>query len=170
MNAIPYACAAQLAPALVQRLVRVESGANPLAIGVVGARLLRQPRDVPEALATVRRLEEQGANYSVGISQVNRYHFARLGWRTAMQRGFDACANLRAGAAILQDCFLRARARGLSGATLDGANPASRAALSCYYSGDFFKGERLGYVARIAGKLPSVPAPATRPPDLPLFD
>jgi type IV secretion system protein VirB1 len=170
MDSIPYSCAAQLAPALVRQLVRVESGANPYAIGVVGGRLLRQPRDLPEALATARSLEAQGANYSIGISQVNRYHFARLGWRQAMRRGFDACANLGAGAAILQDCHARARAAGLPGAVLDGANPASRAALSCYYSGDFFRGERLGYVAKVVGAAPFRSAPAARPPALPLFD
>ena len=172
MDAIPYTCAAGVAPALVRRLVQVESSGNRFAIGVVDGRLARQPRNLPEAVATLRSLEAQGVNYSVGISQVNRYHFARLGWHRAPQAAFDACANLRAGAGILQDCFVRAGGAGFRGAALDGRNPASRAALSCYYSGDFARGERLGYVAKYAGPAGAAVSatPARRAAILPLFD
>ncbi|NVE00154.1 lytic transglycosylase domain-containing protein [Massilia sp. BJB1822] len=151
LDAIPYACAPDVHPALVRQLVRVESGGNPYAIGVVGGRLARQPRNLAEALATVQSLEQQGANYSIGISQVNRIHFPRLGWHKEPASGFDPCGNLQAGAGILKTCYERALGAGYAGTALDGANAASRASLSCYYSGNFVSGERLGYVAKVLG-------------------
>jgi type IV secretion system protein VirB1 len=156
LDAIPYVCAPDVHPALVRQLVRVESGGNPYAIGVVGGRLLRQPRNLAEALATVQSLEQQGANYSIGISQVNRIHFQRLGWHKDLANGFDACGNLQAGAGILKNCYERAVGAGYAGKALDGANAASRASLSCYYSGNFVSGERLGYVTKVLGASPAI--------------
>lgn len=149
---IPYACGEGVRADLMQKIVRVESGGNPYAIGVVGGRLARQPRTLEEAVATVHSLEQQRFNYSIGISQVNRIHFARLGWAPSIASGFDACANLRAGAAILKDCFHGAVRAGYPGAELDGVNHASRASLSCYYSGNYVAGEKLGYVAKVLGQ------------------
>jgi type IV secretion system protein VirB1 len=62
---------------VMQHVVRVESSRNPFAIGVVGGYLVRQPKNLEEALATVRQLKEEGYNFSVGISQVNRYNLAK---------------------------------------------------------------------------------------------
>ena len=152
LDAIPYACGEGVDAAMMQKIVRVESSGNPYAIGVVGGRLERQPQTLAEAVATVRSLEKQRFNYSVGISQVNRVHFARLGWAPAIESGFDVCNNLRAGAGILKTCFNGAVRAGYAGTGLDGSNPASRASLSCYYSGNYVTGEKLGYVARVLGE------------------
>ncbi|MDA7418431.1 lytic transglycosylase domain-containing protein [Xenophilus arseniciresistens] len=123
-------------PATVMRhLVEVESGANPFAIGVVGGRLVRQPRSLAEASATVRMLETAGYNYSVGVAQVNKANLQRYGLDTP-EKAFDRCANLTAGAAILAAC--RSSAGGNWGK-----------AFSCYYSGDFVTGFRHGYVQKI---------------------
>jgi type IV secretion system protein VirB1 len=125
-------CAPSVHPETMAALVRVESGFNPYAIGVVGGRLVRQPKNLPEALATVRALETAGWNFSVGLAQVNRHNLDRLGmdWGTA----FDPCGNLRAGSEILAECYGRARPRS------DGDQRALHAALSCYYSGNFQRG------------------------------
>lgn len=144
-------CAAENIPAIMQKVVRVESGGNPYAIGIVGARLVRQPKTLAEAVATVRNLEENGLNYSVGISQVNRIHFARLGWRGAIEKGFDICTNLRAGADILKTCYDGAVRAGYPALGSAGQNHAERASLSCYYSGDYVTGKKLGYVAKVLG-------------------
>jgi len=58
---------------VMQHVVRVESSGNPYAIGVVGGRLARQPRNLSEAVVTAQMLEQQGYNFSLGIAQVNRY-------------------------------------------------------------------------------------------------
>src|SRR3546814_5730950 len=64
---------------VMQHVVRVESSFNPYAIGVVGGHLVRQPKSLPEALATVRMLEQGGYNFSVGLAQVNRKNLDKYG-------------------------------------------------------------------------------------------
>jgi type IV secretion system protein VirB1 len=139
-------CAPGVHPQTMAAVARVESGFNPYAIGVVGGRLVRQPVARDEAVATARSLEAQGFNFSLGVGQVNRHNLARYGLDYAS--AFDACANLRAGAAILTECYARAsKSRPDSQAAL-------RAAFSCYYSGNFETGFREGYVAKVIGDAP----------------
>jgi type IV secretion system protein VirB1 len=134
-------CATNVDVVTLAALVRTESGFNPFAIGVVGAHLERQPTSLAEALATVRVLEARGFSYSVGLAQVNNRNFAKYGETAASL--FEPCRNLRAGAAILTDCFAR------SSATRVDQQSALRAALSCYYSGNFTTGFRAGYVGKV---------------------
>jgi len=122
-------------PAIMQHVVRVESSFNPYAIGVVGGRLVRQPRSLPEALSTARMLESKGYNFSLGLAQVNRHNLVRQGLDT-YEKAFDVCPNLRAGARILAEC--RGRASGDWGK-----------AFSCYYSGNFVTGFQHGYVQKV---------------------
>ena len=81
---------------VLQHVVRVESGFHPYAIGVVGGRLARQPRNLTEAVATARMLEQQGYNFSLGLAQVNRYNLRRHGLGS-YEQAFTSCDNLRAG-------------------------------------------------------------------------
>lgn len=120
---------------VMQHVVRVESSYNPYAIGVVGGRLQRQPRNLSEALATVRMLESRGFNFSLGLAQVNRYNLARYGL-ASYEQAFQPCANLQAGSRILAECYRRSgRDWGKS--------------FSCYYSGNFVTGFRHGYVQKV---------------------
>jgi type IV secretion system protein VirB1 len=129
-------CQGLAVPAIVMRhVVHVESGANPYAIGVVGARLLRQPKNLDEAVATARMLEARGYNFSLGIAQVNRSNLGRYGL-DSHDKAFDACANLSAGAHILANCYASA-----------GRDWGK--AFSCYYSGNFVKGFEDGYVQKV---------------------
>lgn len=137
-------CAPDVHPKLLGRIGTVESGGNPYAIGVVGGHLVRQPRSKAEALATVAALEAGGWNYSMGLVQVNKYNLARYG-RTAEEM-FDACRNLNTGSAILKECYERAQKR------FPDDDAAVRAALSCYYSGDFNRGR--GYAMKVAASAP----------------
>jgi type IV secretion system protein VirB1 len=134
-------CASQVSPATMAAIVRTESSFNPYAIGVVHGRLLRQPASIEEAKATVRALDAGGWNYSVGLAQVNRANWSRVGLRA--QNAFDPCLNLAAGAAILQDCYTQAH---MLHTDIQGV---LRASLSCYASGDFTTGYRTGYVQRV---------------------
>ncbi len=120
---------------VMQHVVNVESSRNPFAIGVVGGALVRQPRHLDEALATVRMLEEKGYNFSLGLAQVNRYNLARYGLES-YERAFQICPNLQAGARILAECYSRS-----------GNNWGK--SFSCYYSGNFETGFRHGYVQKI---------------------
>jgi type IV secretion system protein VirB1 len=155
--ALAQQCAATVHPQTMAAVVRVESGFNPFAIGVVGGRLERQPVNQAEAVATAKALEAAGYNFSVGLSQVNRYNLARFG--LDYETAFDACSNLRAGAAILKDCFDRAKATGADD------QPALQAAFSCYYSGNFSTGFRAdfpGQPSYVQKVLNSASAPGTR--------
>jgi type IV secretion system protein VirB1 len=154
-------CAPLVEPALLQRIVRVESGGNPLAIGVVGGRLARQPSNLQEAVATVQALERSGWNYSIGAGQINRIHFSRFGW-TDIRSGFSACNNLAAAQQVLRECYERAVRHGYASANSDSAYGVTHASLSCYYSGDLVRGARLGYVKRVLGKASQPPLPTRK--------
>lgn len=134
-------CAPRISPVTMTALVRTESGFNPYAIGVVNGRLLRQPSNEPEAIATARALEADGRRFSAGLAQVNRVNWPRYGLTDL--NAFDPCRNLRAGAAILEGCFLLARRAHAE------QQVALRDSLSCYASGDFSTGYRTGYVQRV---------------------
>jgi type IV secretion system protein VirB1 len=123
---------------VMQHVVHVESSRNPFAIGVVGGYLARQPKNLEEALATVRQLKEEGYNFSVGISQVNRYNLAKYGLKT-YEQAFEVCPNLQAGSRILRECYDRAQDWGK--------------AFSCYYSGNFATGFQHGYVQKVFASM-----------------
>jgi type IV secretion system protein VirB1 len=120
---------------VMHHVVRVESSYNPYAIGVVGGRLARQPKNLPEALATVRMLEGRGFNFSIGLAQVNRYNLDKYGL-DSYEKAFEPCANLQAGSRILAECYQR-------------ANGDWGKSFSCYYSGNFSTGFKHGYVQKI---------------------
>src|ERR1700709_1018833 len=151
-NTLAQQCAPEVHPTTLQAVVRTESGFNPFAIGVVGGRLVRQPENRDEAMATVKALDAAGWNYSMGLSQVNRYNLARYGMDA--NAAFDPCANLRAGSAILSNCYSRTSAR------MGAGQDALRAAFSCYYSGNFKRGfvrdsGKPSYVQRIVSFVAS---------------
>ncbi len=134
-------CAPGVHTDTMRRIVHVESSYNPYAIGVVGGRLERQPRNKNEAMATAEWLERNGFNYSVGLAQVNKHNFSKYGLTLAT--AFESCPNLHAGGEILKDCFVRAnRVR-------QDEQAALRDAFSCYYSGNFITGYKQGYVLKV---------------------
>jgi type IV secretion system protein VirB1 len=148
------ACAPAVDPTTARALVHVESAFNPHAIGIVSATLARQPQSAGEAIATGRKLQADGAKFSVGLAQINVHNFERLGLTVAT--AFEPCANLAAMQAVLLDCYRRASATGAA------PQRALRQALSCYYSGNFTTGFEHGYTRRVvrAGIRAAVPAPS----------
>lgn len=178
--ALAQQCAPSVDAQTMAAVVRVESGFNPFAIGVVGGRLERQPRDKAEAVLTARALEAAGYNFSLGVGQVNRHNLAR--YQLDYEKAFDACESLRASSAILTECFTRAKSRYRQ------QQHALQAALSCYYSGNFSTGfttESTGqpsYVQKVLNSAAAVrragaafplavlpPVTVTRVPDATVF-
>ncbi|MDS0862198.1 lytic transglycosylase domain-containing protein [Burkholderia pseudomultivorans] len=159
LDFIPLAqqCAPQISLSTMAAIVRTESGFNPYAIGIVHGRLARQPASQAEAVATAQALERGGWNFSVGLAQVNRANWPIYGLDE--RSAFNPCRNLAAGAAILQGCFELAR-RARVHASVN-SQPALRASLSCYASGDFSTGYRTGYVQRVVGNARVMPASST---------
>lgn len=134
-------------------LVAVESSFNPYAIGVVGGRLDRQPRNKEEAIATALSLKAKGYNYSMGCRQVNQANLAKYGLN--LETVFDPKRNALAGAAIYDECNTRAVAKFGDGIS------ATKAALSCYYSGNFTRGQikegkKPSYVEKVLAHLAPV--------------
>ena len=150
LAALVLSCAPLVAQDTAGALIQVESGGNPFAIGVVGGALVRQPANLPEALATVAALEAAGWNYSVGLGQINKRNFERYGLSPAT--AFEPCANLTAMQGILGDCFSRASRRASQQVAL-------RDAFSCYYSGNFLTGHLHGYVGKVLAAWSSKPLP-----------
>lgn len=140
-----------VSPEIMHHVVNVESSFNPYAIGVVGGRLVRQPKNLPEALATVGMLEGKGYNFSIGLAQVNRYNMTKYGLNS-YQQAFEVCPNLQAGSRILAECFTR------SGGDWGKS-------LSCYYSGNFTTGYRHGYVQKVFASIRE----STAPPAIPVI-
>jgi type IV secretion system protein VirB1 len=94
-------CAPEVAPQVLERLMKVESSFNPYAIGVVGGRLARQPRHKEEAIATAQYLAQAGWNFSLGLGQVNRHNLDKYG--LDYETVFDPCHNARAAAVFLMN-------------------------------------------------------------------
>jgi len=148
-NALAQECGVQHNQIILQAIVKTESAFNPFAIGVVGGYLERQPKNKEEAVATALALKARGINYSTGLSQVNQSNFERLGLNHST--AFDACPNLKAGATIYKECLDRAALKfGLG-------EQATKAALSCYYSGNFMRGQQKegGYAPSYVEKVVS---------------
>ncbi|MBA1290664.1 lytic transglycosylase domain-containing protein [Pseudomonas japonica] len=128
--ALAMQCAPSIHPATLTPIVKTESSFNPWAIGVVGGALPRQPQSLDEAVLTVKKLVGEGANFSIGLGQINRQHFDVSHPETM----FEPCTNLRMTAQLLQDCYTAAAE----------ADPdpqgALRKAISCYYSGNLTRG------------------------------
>ena len=149
-------CAPTVAVDTLRALVKTESDFNPYAIGVVGGSVV-QPKAFHEAMSTIAKLELSGANYSVGLAQINKKNFSKYGLDAA--QALDACTNLKAASKILGACYAKAQREGARG------QQALHDALSCYYSGNFKTGYDHGYVnkvrtsAGLQAQVPSITAP-----------
>jgi type IV secretion system protein VirB1 len=150
-------CAPEVHVTTLSSIVQHESSANPYAIGVNGnISLLRQPKNKFEAIATAEWLKVNGHDFDAGLGQINIRNLDRLGM--GIPDLFDPCANLRGTAAVLTDCYKRALVR------YEPGQPALRAALSCYNTGNFFTGFSNGYIAKVE-KNATAQIPALMPID-----
>lgn len=144
------ACAPNVAPATLEAIISVESGGNPLALNVNALSVQPPPaRDVREAVKVAMTFIARGYTVDLGLMQVNSRNLPVLG--LTVEQVFDPCTNVRNGAAILTADYVEAvRTRGEG-------QPALRAALSAYNTGNFYRGFANGYVARYYGPA-GVPA------------
>jgi type IV secretion system protein VirB1 len=94
------ACAPQVAPQTLAAYAQVESGRDPLVIGDNTAHRALHFRNAAEALAAARRLLAKGHDLDLGLMQINDRNLALL--RLPLDRAFDVCASLRAGADYLE--------------------------------------------------------------------
>lgn len=133
-------CAPSIAPATMLSVVKVESGFNPLAINVNGAADPPPPKDRSEAIRMAEGLIRQGHSVDLGLGQINSRNLGWLGLSVA--EAFDPCRNLAAAAKVLEQGFVGA-------ARSAPQQQALRMAFSAYNTGDYARGFRNGYVAKV---------------------
>lgn len=172
VTALAVQCAPSVAPQTLLAVVRVESGLDPLVIGVNG----RQPRQLrsatmSEAVTKAERLIASGANLDLGLGQINVRNLAPLGLTVA--DAFDPCRNLAASARLLAVDY------DLAGSRPGAEQAALRTSLSLYNTGGVLRGFQNGYVAKVveaAGRIvpalqPNQHTPAaSAPPSAPAWD
>src|SRR5258708_3155569 len=139
--ALAPVCAPGVAPATLLAIARVESGLDPLAIGVNGAPHARlHAQSTADAVRRADALIASGRDIDLGLGQINVRSLARLG--LTVSDAFDPCRSLAASATVLESGYQSVRATGAA------AQLALRTALSRYNTGDPLRGFRNGYVAR----------------------
>ena len=146
------ACALNVHPATLSKIISVESGGHPLAVNVNnyhGPRL-PIPRDKPEAIARARAFIAMGYRVDLGLMQITDRNLTMLGM--SLEDAFDPCTNVRGGAAILASDYAQAVKRHGEG------QAALKEALSAYNTGTFWRGFENGYVAKYyrPGAVPAI--------------
>jgi type IV secretion system protein VirB1 len=141
-------CAGSVPAAVVEAIVRTESGFDPLALHVnANARLQSQPKTKAQAAAWAEWLIRRGYSVDMGLMQINSGNLLSLNLTPV--GAFDPCQNIRAGVAILTAQYGRAlREHG----PIPGPSPLLQA-ISAYNTGTFRGGFRNGYVGKVVMNL-----------------
>lgn len=132
-------CAPNVSPDTLLAVIKTESDGNPWAIGVNGGRKIAQPKSQTEAISAAKRLSAKGANFDMGLGQINNSNMRWLG--LSYEAVFDPCTNIAAAAKVLSNNYKSAIKGGMK-------NPLG-AALSMYNTGSSHKGFINGYVRKV---------------------
>jgi type IV secretion system protein VirB1 len=139
-------CAPCAPTAIVEAIIRTESGFNPLAMNVnQRVKIARQPASRKEAEAWAMWLQVNGYNFDCGLMQINSANWEKLG--LTPENVFDVCENIRAGAKLFSENHSRAAA------ILGPGRASFVSALSAYNTGDFTSGVHNGYVSRVVQNI-----------------
>jgi len=142
-------CAPTVHPETMAALVSGESRGHQYAIADAGPvnlpwaqrkHMVRSifPKTHEEAVSTAQSLIASGHTVSLGFAQINDRNLRKLG--ISLNDIFTPCTNLAAGGRVLTEFYGRAVTKFGPG------TQALRASLSAYNSGDWFRGEKDGYV------------------------
>jgi type IV secretion system protein VirB1 len=134
-------CAPTVAPATMAAIIQVESGGNPLALGINGPLPIKpHPHTVADAARLARYSIHLGYSVDLGLMQINSRNLKGLG--LSIEAALEPCRNLQAGSQILERGYAGAVKRYGHGQT------ALKAALSAYNTGNYERGFQNGYVAK----------------------
>lgn len=145
-------CAPTVHPETMAALISAESRGHQFAIADAGPvnmpwsqrkHLVRSyyMGSIDAAVAKAMGLIANGHTVSLGLAQINDRNLARLG--LSVRAVFDPCTNLAAGGKIVTEFYERAVR------TFGPGERALRAAISAYNSGNWFRGEKEGYVGLV---------------------
>ncbi|ELV7517770.1 lytic transglycosylase domain-containing protein [Photobacterium damselae] len=141
----PYIqCVNQVHPTMVQRIISIESGNNPIAINVnkkAGIKpRYKQPRNKIEAIKLARYFVSKGYTVDLGYMQINSNNLKYYG--VSINDMFEPCMNIRVGSTILLEAYQRAKIK------YRHPQIALRHALSIYNTGNMYRGFKNGYVKK----------------------
>ncbi|MDD3267539.1 MAG: lytic transglycosylase domain-containing protein [Burkholderiales bacterium] len=134
-------CSPTVAPTTMLTLVKTESGKNPIAIGLNGARLLAQPKNQSQAIAWIKYLDKHNYNFDVGLGQINIKNIRK--YKLQPEALLNPCLNLKISGEILTKNYIAAKKN-----TKD-PQYALRKALSTYNTGNQYSGFNNGYVVKV---------------------
>ncbi|EES5123110.1 TPA: lytic transglycosylase domain-containing protein [Salmonella enterica subsp. enterica serovar Typhimurium] len=119
-------CAPDVSPDTMNALIMTESGANPYVIANVSDGTSKYFKDEKGAIEYAEKLTAENKRFSAGLTQIYSKNFPSL--NLTNKTVFDPCTNIKAGAAVLTDNYLRQK---------EGSNNQKiLRALSLYYSGN----------------------------------
>lgn len=152
INELLMRCAPTVNPQTMAAVISAESRGNPYAVADAG------PLSLPwsqrkylvrsmsfmtkdQAVAAANRLITAGHTVSLGLAQINDRNLKNFG--ISVDDVFDDCTNVAVGGRILTNFYERAVRQ------FGNTQTALNAALSAYNSGDWWRGERDGYVNQV---------------------
>ncbi|CAD5879835.1 lytic transglycosylase domain-containing protein [Escherichia coli] len=152
-------CAPNVSPDTMNALIMTESGANPYVIANVSDGVSKYFKDEKGAIEYAEKLTTENKNFSAGLTQIYSKNFPSL--NLTYKTVFDPCTNIKAGAAVLTDNYLKQK---------EGTDYQKiLRALSLYYSGNEltgFKKEKkfnnTSYLERITRNANSYIVPSIR--------
>lgn len=132
-------CAPNVSPDTLLAIIKTESSGKPWAIGINRGKGISQPASQEEAIRTAKELASKGANFDMGLGQINSSNMRWLG--LSYETVFDPCTNITAAAKVLSNSYKSAIHSGVQ-------NPLG-AALSMYNTGSSTQGYINGYVTKV---------------------
>ena len=98
-------CAPDVSPDTMNALIMTESGANPYVIANISDGTSKYFQDEKGAIKYAEKLISENKRFSAGLTQIYSKNFPslNLNYKTV----FDPCTNIKAGAAVLTDNYLR---------------------------------------------------------------
>lgn len=142
LSLIPI-CAPDVHPNTVAQIIRVESGGNPLAININGLKINLNASNVKEAVQLTRKYIQKGYMVDIGLMQINSVNFVSLGYENKIEKLFEPCTNIAAGAAILKKFYSASVNEHKT------AQAAMMGAISAYNTGSWTNGIQNGYVKKV---------------------
>lgn len=141
----PYMqCINQVHPAMVQKIIAIESGNNPLAINInkkAGIKpKYRQPKTKKEAIHLANYYIKKGYSVDLGYMQINSNNLRH--YNTTVYDIFEPCKNINIGTSILFEAYKQAKRK------YNHPQIALRHALSIYNTGNINHGLTNGYVQK----------------------
>lgn len=154
LSSLMQQCAPNIGQVTMRALIKTESAGNPFILADAGpahlpwierehmVRTIR-PQSAAESAQIVRTLVAKGHKVAIGLTQVEAGNLLKMG--LTIEDVLDPCTNIRAGAQILSQFYSSA----LRKIGPHDPQAALHAALSAYWSGDFVRGFKGGYVQKV---------------------